>query len=163
MDDIVKAARISHGTFYLYFANKEAVFAALTETVSAELNEVGGRLPALTPGPAGAAALADWIDEVSQVFTRHGAVIRARAESESAANDGRGLGGDVLGALTTGLAARLATIDPPDPDPDAAALAIVAMIERTHHSLLSGGVTLERERAVRTLARLVHGALFPGT
>ena len=29
VDDIVRAARTSHGTFYLYFANKEEIFAAV--------------------------------------------------------------------------------------------------------------------------------------
>lgn len=162
VDDIVKAAHISHGTFYLYFANKEAVFGALTETVAAELATAGERLPALRPGPDGAEAVAQWVDEVSEVFARHGAVIRAWAESETAATDDRSRADDVLAGFTAALASRIAAADPPDPDPEAAAVAIVAMIERTHLSLLAGRADLDRPRVVRTLARLVHGALFPG-
>ncbi|HEX4491996.1 MAG TPA: helix-turn-helix domain-containing protein, partial [Acidimicrobiia bacterium] len=33
VDDVVKLARTSHGTFYLYFSNKEDLFAALTSEV----------------------------------------------------------------------------------------------------------------------------------
>ena len=161
VDDIVKAARISHGTFYLYFANKEAVFGALTETVAAELAAVGEGLPSLEPGTEGAAALEAWFGEVSEVFARHGAVIRAWAESETAANDDRDPSDDVLAVFTATLAARIAEIDPPDPDPEAAAVAIVAMIERTHLSLLAGRADLDRHRVVSALARLVHSALFP--
>jgi len=162
VDDIVKAAHISHGTFYLYFANKEAVFGALTETVAAELASVGELLPVLRPGPVGAAELEAWVGEVSEVFARHGAVIRAWAESETAATDDRSRADDVLKRFTEALASRIASAEPPDPDPEAAAVAIVAMIERTHLSLLAGRADLDRQRVVRTLARLVHGALFPG-
>lgn len=34
VDDIVKAAKTSHGTFYLYFSNKEDLFAALVADVA---------------------------------------------------------------------------------------------------------------------------------
>src|SRR6476660_6495819 len=34
VDDIVKVAKTSHGTFYLYFSNKEDLFRALTEAES---------------------------------------------------------------------------------------------------------------------------------
>ena len=37
VDDIVKAAKTSHGTFYLYFANKEDLFQALVTDVATEL------------------------------------------------------------------------------------------------------------------------------
>src|SRR3989442_13609280 len=37
VDDIVKVAKTSHGTFYLYFANKEDLFRALTADVAEEM------------------------------------------------------------------------------------------------------------------------------
>jgi Bacterial regulatory proteins, tetR family len=36
VDDIVKLAKTSHGTFYLYFSNKEELFRALAQEVADE-------------------------------------------------------------------------------------------------------------------------------
>src|SRR5437660_11467932 len=48
VDDIVKVARTSHGTFYLYFANKEDLFRALLADVAEEVTAL-----AVTLGPVG--------------------------------------------------------------------------------------------------------------
>src|SRR5262245_1372433 len=44
VDDIVKLAETSHGTFYLYFSNKEDLFRALTEEVAAEMQTLAESL-----------------------------------------------------------------------------------------------------------------------
>ena len=53
VDDIVKAAKTSHGTFYLYFSNKEDLFQALVADVADELNTVTAALGPVTPDRAG--------------------------------------------------------------------------------------------------------------
>src|SRR5260370_38879085 len=55
VDDIVKVARTSHGTFYLYFANKEDLFRPLLTAVS---EEVAPLSETLAPLPAAKAASA---------------------------------------------------------------------------------------------------------
>src|SRR4051812_41437883 len=40
VDDIVKVAKTSHGTFYLYFANKEDLFRALALDVAEEVQRL---------------------------------------------------------------------------------------------------------------------------
>src|ERR1700736_900506 len=50
VDDIVKVANTSHGTFYLYFANKEDLFWALLADVSDEMIALSA---SLGPVPAG--------------------------------------------------------------------------------------------------------------
>ncbi len=45
VDDVVKRAGISHGTFYLYFANKEDLFKALLRDALHDMEIVAGRLP----------------------------------------------------------------------------------------------------------------------
>src|SRR3954462_7632242 len=60
VDDICKVAPTSHGTFYLYFANKEELFPALADQVAGELEALAARLPALTPDVAGRDALDTW-------------------------------------------------------------------------------------------------------
>src|SRR5437660_7425132 len=48
VDDIVRAARTSHGTFYLYFANKEDLLRALAVECAHEMDALAGSL-----GPVG--------------------------------------------------------------------------------------------------------------
>src|SRR3989440_4576207 len=47
VDDIVKVAKTSHGTFYLYFANKEDLFRALVLDVTDEIGALVESLGAL--------------------------------------------------------------------------------------------------------------------
>src|SRR5438445_2359874 len=61
VDDIVKVADTSHGTFYLYFANKEDLFRALLADVSAEMNALARTLGPVGPGPEGREELRDWL------------------------------------------------------------------------------------------------------
>ena len=49
----MKLAETSHGTFYLYFANKEDLFRALVAEVADEMQALAEALGPLTPGPAG--------------------------------------------------------------------------------------------------------------
>ena len=65
VDDIVKAARTSHGTFYLYFASKEDLFRALAGDVAASMARLARDLPPLTPDEVGFAALTDWLRRCS--------------------------------------------------------------------------------------------------
>src|SRR5689334_19398032 len=44
VDDIVRAARTSHGTFYLYFANKEDLLRALAVDCAAEMEALAERI-----------------------------------------------------------------------------------------------------------------------
>src|ERR1700680_1022819 len=53
VDDIVKVARTSHGTFYLYFANKEDLFRALVSDVVREMTLVSESLGPIGPGTEG--------------------------------------------------------------------------------------------------------------
>ena len=43
VDDIVRAARTSHGTFYLYFANKEDLLRALAVDCAEEMEALADR------------------------------------------------------------------------------------------------------------------------
>src|SRR5205809_3523587 len=61
VDDIVKVARTSHGTFYLYFANKEDLFRALLADVAQELNALSESLGTIGPGDDGYDELRSWL------------------------------------------------------------------------------------------------------
>src|SRR5918911_1330656 len=67
VDDIVKVAKTSHGTFYLYFANKEDLFRALAADVGEQMMELAGSLGKVGPDAAGYDELRGWLGRFSQL------------------------------------------------------------------------------------------------
>ena len=57
VDDIVRRAQISHGTFYLYFSNKEDLFKALLSDALHDMSLVTDEFPVVTRNESGRAAL----------------------------------------------------------------------------------------------------------
>lgn len=161
VDDIVKGAKTSHGTFYLYFRNKEELFHALAARVAGDLEALAARLPALTPDAVGRAALAAWMQDFGALYAEVGAVMRVWTESEMVANDAGRLGTTVWGAFTAALVDRIRASGASGLDPGVAALAIVAMIERANYYLLTGQLTdADGAQLAATLARVTQSALF---
>src|SRR5437868_7073586 len=78
VDDIVRAARTSHGTFYLYFANKEDLLRALAVECAQEMAALAGGIVPITTDPAGAEELRLFLAEFLTTYRRYGPVIRAR-------------------------------------------------------------------------------------
>jgi AcrR family transcriptional regulator len=160
VDDIVKVAQTSHGTFYLYFSNKEALFAALATEVVDEMHTLAESLGPLVPGDIGRRALRDWIAHFAELYAHYGAVIRAWTEAEIGRSEFGRLGTDVLTQFTRTLTRRIAEAAPPDLDPPLAALALVAMLERLNYYVLSRQIDVEPDEMIDTLARVVHTSLF---
>jgi AcrR family transcriptional regulator len=160
VDDIVKLAHTSHGTFYLYFSNKEDLFRALAAEVAEAMRDLAESLGPLTAGPDGRAALRAWIERLSHLYEHHGSVIRAWTEAEIGGSEFGRLGTDVLSQFTRVLHRRIAAVAPADLDAGIASLALVAMLERFHYYVLSGQVHVERDAMIDTLATVMHAALF---
>ncbi len=164
VDDIVKAAKTSHGTFYLYFSNKEDLFAALVADVADEMALLAASLEPITADAAGREALRAWLLRFSELYERYGPILRTWTEAEIDQSELGRMGTDLLGELAVALAAQL-----PAPkrakardriDNDVAALALVAMIERFNYFVLSGQVGADRDAMLDTLADSVHDAVF---
>jgi AcrR family transcriptional regulator len=160
VDDVVKLARTSHGTFYLYFANKEALFGALASEVAEETRKLAESLEPLRPGDLGRHALRDWIQRFADLYEHYGAVIRAWTEAEIGGSEFGKLGTDVLSQFTRILTHRVAEVAPRGLDPIVASLALVAMVERLNYYVLSRQVDVTRDDMVDTLARVMHASLF---
>src|SRR5438309_51888 len=71
VDDIVKEANTSHGTFYLYFASKEDLFRSLAVDVAAEMTALAASLGPVGPDTDGYAELRDWLDRFSHLYERY--------------------------------------------------------------------------------------------
>ena len=152
VDDIVKLAKTSHGTFYLYFANKEDLFSALMHEVSDQMQALAEDLGPLRPGEKGRAELQAWIARFAGLYEQYGPIIRAWTEAEIGSQAFGRVGTDVLTRFTRVLTERIAAAAPKDIDPVVAALAIVAMLERLNYYVVSRQVRVSRAQMVETLA-----------
>jgi AcrR family transcriptional regulator len=159
VDDVVKLARTSHGTFYLYFANKEDLFAALVAEVGTTMHERADALPELTPGPAGVAALREWVASLADVYDRYAPVIVAWTEAEIGDSSFGRMGDDLISDLAGAFGRRIRAVGPPGVDPGVAALALVAMIERLMYYAVTRQVPVERDAMIDTLATVTHAAV----
>ena len=101
VDDIVRAARTSHGTFYLYFANKEDLLRALAIECGDEMQRSPATLGAVALDDAGAAELRRFLGAFFTTYRRYGPVIRAWME------------GDVEDRETSALGVRRSPTSPP--------------------------------------------------
>jgi AcrR family transcriptional regulator len=155
VDDVVKAARTSHGTFYLYFASKEDLFRALAIEVATEMTALAAEFPAIEPGTEGRIAIRDWLERFHALYEHSGAVIRTWTDAEISDSEFGRIGGDLVIEFTARLAAR---IRPAGPDLDAqyAAMAFVAMVERTSYLMVTGAIRADRDAALDRLAAAVQ-------
>jgi AcrR family transcriptional regulator len=162
VDDVVKMAKTSHGTFYLYFSNKEDLFKALAEDAMNEMSGLSDEIGAIASDEDGRAALRAWIEHFYDVYVRHSTIIRAWTEGEIVDNDLGRQGQRLLGRLAETLAARIADTDSTVADPDVAALACLAMLERFTYLAQSRNIEFDREGMLDTLASVTHTGFFGG-
>jgi AcrR family transcriptional regulator len=164
VDDIVKVARTSHGTFYLYFANKEDLFRALLSDVAEEVATLSDTLGPVKPDEAGYRELRGWLGRFSDMYVHYGPVIRAWTEAEVEGDDVGRMGEEVLTTMATALISRISESNDSDEfDPQVAALATVAMIERLHYYLLSRQIDMPRDDLLDTVASVLHIGVFGGS
>jgi len=162
VDDIVKVARTSHGTFYLYFSNKEDLLRALV----AEAGEVVAALDDAL-GPVGADAqgwreLRAWMERFSVAWQRYAPVLRAWTDLVMSDKELSAQAHAAAGGVASTLARRIAQSGPqPGIDPNAAAEAVVAMVDRFHYLRQFAGEPVDAA-ALDTLTTMVHRALFAG-
>ena len=159
VDDIVKAAKTSHGTFYLYFSSKEDLFRALATDVAEAMVGLARELPALADDEESFEALHAWLQRFDTLYARHGPMIRSWTEAEIVDSDMGKVGGDLVVQFSEELAARLRSAAP-ELDARIAALALVGMIERASYYVETKQVAVDRSEMVAVLARVVQGGVF---
>ena len=162
VNDVVEIARTSHGTFYLYFSNKEDLLRALVTEAAAEAQKLYDSLSTL-PAQGGAPQWEDvrgWICAYSELWTRYAPLFRAwtdlaTIDPEVDRRDPSDLHGDV-GCVVQQIG--------PDSsghiiDPEAAGMATLAMLDRFHYLRDFVGQPID-DVALDTMTTMVHRALF---
>ncbi len=82
VDDIVRRARTSHGTFYLYFSNKDDIFKTLLRDALDDMAVITDAFPVVTRNDTGRAALREWVHTFCETYAAHAAVIRILSQAE---------------------------------------------------------------------------------
>ena len=158
VDDIVKRASTSHGTFYLYFKNKEDLFRALMRDVLRDMEVVTDDFPVVTRNDAGRAALREWVGRFCDTYAAHAAVLRVLTQAEVISDDmwsdGLQLMFRLAEAMTTGMTAADAERAE---HAELTAVACLMMLERVNF-LFSVEVRLPREEMIDRIAAIIFAA-----
>ena len=136
VNDVVEIAKTSHGTFYLYFSNKEDLLRALVTEAAGEAQKLYDALSTL-PADGGAPQWDDvhgWVRAYSKLWTRYAPLFRSW--TDLATIDPELI--DVIRHTFTVMSGALSNQIGPDSsghiiDPDAAGMATLAMLDRFHY------------------------------
>ena len=164
VDDVVRRAQTSHGTFYLYFSNKEDLFKALLRDALHDMRIITDEFPVVTRDEAGRAALGSWVRRFCDVYAAHAAVIRVLSQAEIVGEEVWRNGLRTLfrlaEAITTGMTAGRPD-NPGSAEPDElTALACLMMLERVNY-LISVGVALPGDEMADRLTAILYAAFPP--
>jgi AcrR family transcriptional regulator len=157
VNDIVKIAKTSHGTFYLYFSNKEEVLRALVGEAGHDarnLADVLSRPPALGGTPQWDDVRL-WVSTYSDLWFRYGALFQAWTDLARVDPELTEVLGQTWAIMSKALSRH---IEPGDVDPQVAAMAVLAMLDRFHSVREFTGQPID-EAALDTVATMIHRSL----
>jgi AcrR family transcriptional regulator len=161
VDDVVRRAKTSHGTFYLYFANKDDLFKALLRDALHDMEIITGDFPIVTRNEAGRQALRGWVEQFCDTYAAHGAVIRILSQADVVGEEVWGDGLQLLfrlaEAITQGMTAARAAEGELSEHAELTAVACLMMLERVNY-LLSVEVRLPRAEMVDRLSAIIYAA-----
>jgi AcrR family transcriptional regulator len=162
VNDIVDIAKTSHGTFYLYFSNKEDLLRALVAEAASESQSLYDTLNALPvqDAPPQWEDVFGWVQAYSELWTNYAPLFRiwtdlATADPELV---------DMVRRTFTAMSGALSKQIGPDSsghiiDPEAAGMATLAMLDRFHYLRDFVGQPID-DTALETMTTMVYRALF---
>jgi AcrR family transcriptional regulator len=165
VDDVVRRANISHGTFYLYFSNKDDLFRTLLRDALDDMQVITDEFPVVTRNESGRSALRHWVHRFCDVYAAHATVIRILSQADPVEEDVYGDGLQMLfrlaEAITQGMTAGAAAGDGAGPGrsehAELTAVACLLMLERVNY-LLSVEVRLPREEMEDRVSAIIYAA-----
>ncbi|MFI5065062.1 MAG: TetR/AcrR family transcriptional regulator [Streptosporangiales bacterium] len=163
VDDVVRRAKTSHGTFYLYFSNKEDLFKALLSDALIDMAALTDEFPVVTRNEAGQQALRRWVSGFCDAYMAHASVIRILSQAEIVGEevwgDGLQLMFKLSEAIAGGMTAAAGTVgrETPPGHAELTALALLMMLERINY-LLTVEVRLPRDEMIDRLTAIIFAA-----
>jgi AcrR family transcriptional regulator len=173
VEDVVRRAKTSHGTFYLYFANKDDLFKTLLRDALHDMEIITGDFPVVTRNEAGRSALRAWVKQFFDTYANHATVIRILSQAdivgEEVYGEGLHLFFQIAEAITQGMtaaaAAGLGSGDLEGSGEGSAgqqhamwtAIACLMMLERVNY-LMSVDVKLPADEMMDRLSAIIYAA-----
>lgn len=160
VNDVVEIAKTSHGTFYLYFSNKEDLLRALVTECAGEAHGLYDALNTL-PADGGRPQWEDvhrWVTAFSQLWQRYAPLFRAWTDLTGIDPELVDIMRDTFTALSEALAKQIGADSTGHfMDPDVAGMAILAMLDRFHYFLEFVGRPID-DPALETMTTMVYRA-----
>jgi AcrR family transcriptional regulator len=158
VDDIVRTARASHGTFYLYFSSKEDLLRALAVECSEQMEALSTTLGVVGPDEAGWQELRRFLDDFLSTYGRYGPVIRAWMEDHVDDRQVNRLGVGAFTSIATTLGQRMRAAGAPGGEAPVAAL--MALLERFAYFRVSRKLDFDDDVLLDTLTSVLHRGFF---
>jgi AcrR family transcriptional regulator len=166
ISDIAAAAEVAHGTFYTYFDSKEAIFREVVFRLGEQMRQAPP--PSRRGGPDPLARIEHGNRVYIRAYRENAALLASLEQVVTFSDELRQLRKEIrrpflernVRAIRRWQAAGVAD---PELDPEYAATALAAMVDRFMYIWLTLGEDFEEERAVATLTRLWAQALGIGT
>ncbi len=147
VDDIVRVAETSHGTFYLYFTSKEHMLGALAAECAAQYEQLAAEVDEIDK----------FVARFFEIYQQYGPVIRAWMERHVTAAEVNRLGVDAFTHIAAALAKRLQAVGAPHDMPTVGAM--MALLERSAYYQSAGAMPEDAAPAVAGV--LKRGFLVP--
>ncbi|HEY1650322.1 MAG TPA: TetR/AcrR family transcriptional regulator [Acidimicrobiales bacterium] len=162
VNDVVEIAKTSHGTFYLYFSNKEDLLRALVTEAAGEAQHLYDALNTL-PAEGGAPQWDDvfrWVKAFSNLWQSYAPIFRAWTDLATIDPELVEIMRETFTAMSQALSKQIH----PDSaghviDPDVAGMATLAMLDRFHYFLEFSGKPID-EVALGTMTTMVYRAFL---
>jgi len=167
IDDVVRVAGVSHGTFYLYFANKQELLRALAERCADDAADVAAVLPPISSDAPGRDVLRGWLAAYLTYYRRNGVVIRAWSENQFNDRSLARMGTMAFRRMAATVHTSMTASAPPGQGTgrtlELRATALLSLIERFAYTVTSRDLGWTDDQVLDTLAALVHRGWFGGT
>jgi AcrR family transcriptional regulator len=163
INDVVKIAKTSHGTFYLYFSNKEDLLRALVTEAGAHAQHLAGALdrPPELGGTPQWSDVRGWIAAYSDLWIRYAPLFRAWTDLATIDPSLLEILRQTLTLMSDALERQIGLGSDGSIDSHTAGMAVMAMLDRFHYMREFVGQPVD-EVALDTLATMIHRSLFEG-
>lgn len=162
VNDVVEIAKTSHGTFYLYFSNKEDLLRALVGEAASEARHLYDALNDDLAGDSSWEDLRSWIGQYSSLWTHYAPLLRSWTDLAAIDPELGVQVREVVTSLSRALSERIAVAcRDREIDAEVAGLAVLAMLDRFHYLREFMGEAAD-PASLDTLTTIVHRALFDG-
>jgi AcrR family transcriptional regulator len=165
VNDVVDIAKTSHGTFYLYFSNKEDLLRALVTEAATEAQHLYDTLNS-SPDAGGTPQWEDvrgWISAYSELWIRYAPLFRAWTDLATIDPELIDVIRQTFTVMADALAQQISTeASGHIIDREAAGMAVLAMLDRFHYLREFVGQPVD-DAAIDTMTTMLYRALFDGS